>query len=271
MSSLVSTLDETKLIDAIGESSLARRVVLLGSTTSTNDDARRLAREGTPNGTVVIADAQTEGRGRLGRPWFSAPGLGVYVSVVLHASTPPETVTRWTLGASLAACEACHSLGAAAVEVRWPNDLYHEGRKLAGTLLELRTTDRVVQELIVGTGFNANHVESDFPEELRGRAASLRSVTGAAVDREKLVASYIKRLEAVVARLENDRWDEVRESWERLAPGAHGSRVRIAPGSGEGFEGTTCGVDPTGALRVERTGGSIAVIRMGDSVTWLER
>ena len=178
-------------------------------------------------------------------------------------------MTRWALGASLAACEACRALGAGDVEVRWPNDLYHEGRKLAGTLLELRTSGSVVQELIVGTGFNANHGESDFPVELRGRATSLRAATGALVDREHLVAGYLRRLDAAVARLEGGRWEEIRERWEALAPGAHGSSVRITPGRGGGFAGTTRGVDTTGALRVEHPDGGVVAIRLGDSVTWL--
>ena len=270
MSSLTSSLDERKLIDALGDASFVRRIELLGTTGSTNDDARRLARDGAPSGTVVVADAQTEGRGRLGRVWHSAPGLGVYISVLVRTTTPADRVTRWTLGASLAACQACRSVGGEAVEVRWPNDLYHDGRKLAGTLLELRTSGHQVQELIVGTGFNANHGNDDFPEDLRDRATSLRIVTGAPVDREKLTAAYLRCLSSVIARLEEDRWDEIRASWAGLAPGASGARVRVTPGSGDVFEGTTQGVESTGALRIESADGKVFVVRLADAVTWLE-
>ena len=122
----------------------------------------------------------------------------------------------------------------------------------------------------MGTGFNANHGEDDFPEELRERATSLHVVTGAPVDREKLTAIYLRCLSSVIVKLDEGRWDEIRESWMALAPGASGARVRITPASGEVFEGRTRGVDSTGALRIERPGGSVIVVRLGDSVTWLE-
>lgn len=266
--------NEQVLRDAIAGTPFVKRLVVVATTASTNDDVRALASEGAPSGTVVIADEQTAGRGRFGRSWHSSAGLGVYVSVLVRTASRAEAVTRWTLGASLAACEACRDLGGDSVEIRWPNDLYHERRKLAGTLLELRSSGARVHELVVGTGFNANHTPGDFPDDLRDHATSLRQAAGGPVDREALAAAYLLRFGSVVEQLESGRWEPVRDAWHARAPAADGARVRIRAGSQSAgpseIEAVTRGVDSTGALRVERNDGLTTSVHLGDSVIWLE-
>jgi BirA family biotin operon repressor/biotin-[acetyl-CoA-carboxylase] ligase len=269
-----SPWNERLLREAIARTPFVKRLVVVGATASTNDDVRVLAGQGAPSGTVVVADEQTAGRGRLGRSWHSSPGLGIYVSVLVRTTSAAHTVTRWTLGASLAACQACADLGGESVEIRWPNDLFDAGRKLAGTLLELRSSGGQVHELVVGTGFNVNHERGDFPGDLRDRATSLREVVGTPVDRERLTAAYLERFASVVEQLEAGRWEQVRDAWSALAPAAVGAHVRIRPGSQAPeqleIEAVTRGVDDTGALRVEWPDGLTDAIHLGDSVVWLE-
>jgi BirA family biotin operon repressor/biotin-[acetyl-CoA-carboxylase] ligase len=261
-------LDDARLRILLSEVPFATRVEIRGSTGSTSDEVRRLARQGAPSGTVVLADAQSAGRGRLGRRWHSAPGLGLYVSVLIRPSRPVETPTRWTLAAALAAWEACGALGYDGVSIEWPNDLYHGGRKLAGTLTELRSIGSAVQEVIVGTGINVGHAEEDFPEDLAERATSLALVRpDQPADREGLAAAYVERLGALVARLEAGGWPEVVSAWTRRAPNASGAHVSVRlAGDAASFQGVTRGVDDSGALRVERPDGSVMTLRSTASI-----
>ena len=270
MSSTVGMLDEGRLRRLLDGDPFVRRVEVVEVCASTNDEIRKRSLEGAPSGTVVLADRQTAGRGRMGRRWFSPPGLGLYMSALIRPSGPVGAVTLWTLASALAACEACREM-TGGVTIKWPNDLYHGGRKLAGTLTELRTAGPCVQELIVGTGFNVNHRESDFPPPLATRATSLLQARGGMdVDRELLATGYLGRLGQRFATLERGGGDEILDAWSRLAPGTAGERVRITQEGAAYFEGITRGLDSSGALRVEREDRRIVSVHLGESVTSLE-
>jgi BirA family biotin operon repressor/biotin-[acetyl-CoA-carboxylase] ligase len=249
------------------------RLEIVDTTRSTNDDARRLAAAGAPSGTVVVANAQSSGRGRMGRSWHSARGLGIYVSVLFRPSHGVEHLTRWTLASALAGCESCLDAAGLVVDIEWPNDLYHEGRKLGGCLTELRSVGGSVREVIVGTGFNVNHAASDFPQSLAGRATSLaRARGGVKIDREALAAAYVSRLGSRIRDLERGAWSELREAWYRRAPRARGRAVCVRRPEGQGeFHGVTRGVDDAGALQVEHAeDGSIVTLRPGEAIVLKE-
>jgi len=245
-----------------------RRLELVGST---NDELRRLAAAGTPSGTVVVAEAQTAGRGRLGAPWHSPPGSGLYLSVLFRPRGTAADATRFTLASAVAACEAGRASGARELAIKWPNDLLWRGRKVAGTLAELRTTGAAVLDLVVGTGFNVGQGEGDFPPELRGRAASLGMAAGAPVDRERLFALYVRALLDAARLLDLGEWEALRARWSALAPEAAGGRVRVLPGRGAPpFEAVTDGIDATGALRVRDDRGALRTLSLGESLVPLE-
>jgi BirA family biotin operon repressor/biotin-[acetyl-CoA-carboxylase] ligase len=251
-------LDEARIRSLLEKNRFVQRVEVIESTTSTNDEARKLAAEGAPSGTAVISNAQTAGRGRLGRSWHSPPGLGLYLSVLCRPSgTAPEAM-RWTVVSSLAACEACIDVAGCAATIQWPNDVCHEGKKLAGTLAELRS--------------NVNLVETDFPRDLRHRATSLRLASGgASVDREALASSYLWILAERTELLDRGGWNAVRSAWHRLSPTADGRRVRVHQRrTDRSFDGVTRGIDDSGALRVERPDGTVSAVHLGESVTPLE-
>ncbi len=249
-----------------------RALVVLDRADSTNDEARRLAATGADEGTVVIAEAQTAGRGRFGRRWDSPRGLGLYVTVLCRPRRPASELPRWGIAAAAAACLAAREAGAAEVFVEWPNDLVWRGLKIGGTLAEARSTSGVPPDLVVGTGLNVGHVEKDFPVELRGRAASLLMARGGReTDRERLAASYLSKLFGFSADLAAGRFDAVLSAWLPLAPGAEGCRVRVAAGDGASvFLGTTRGLHEAGGLRVEKDDGSVEIVRATGAVTFLE-
>jgi len=185
----------------------------------------------------------------------------------------PEEVTRWTLAAAVAACEAARDLTSAAIEIKWPNDLLWSGRKLAGILTEVRGAGRGAGELVVGTGWNVMHQPSDFPAELGRQATSLWAAGGGrGPEREQVAGGYLCRLGQLARLLTDGQWPEVARSWERLAPESRGRRVRLladAP-DGESAEGVTEGIDELGALLVRRDDGVVQAVRLAESVVRLE-
>jgi BirA family biotin operon repressor/biotin-[acetyl-CoA-carboxylase] ligase len=242
------------------------RVVRLERTGSTNDDLRSLAAAGAPEGTVVIAREQDAGRGRLGRAWHSPPGLGLYLSVLLRPRRPVAEAPRWALAAAAAGAEACEDLGVPGVEVKWPNDLLLDDRKLAGFLAETRTLPDGSTELVLGAGFNVAHREEDFPPELRPIATSLAIARGGvSPGLEATAEAFLSRLSSCAPVLAEGRFDEIAARWSARAPRATGARVRVRDAHGD-YEAVTRGLAPDGALRVERDDGRRATLHSGDVV-----
>ena len=148
---------------------------------STNTLAKQLAKEGAAHGTVLIAGAQSAGRGRLGRSFSSPAGMGVYLSVILRPGCKPEELMHLTCAAGLAACDGVNRAAGIHPEIKWANDLVFEGRKLGGILTELGidSATGTVAYAIIGIGINCNQAPQDFPEEISGIATSLKMITGA--------------------------------------------------------------------------------------------
>jgi len=241
---------------------LVRRVVRLDTTGSTNDDARRLAQEGAPEGTVVIARSQSAGRGRLGRSWHSPDGSGLYLSIVLRPREPLDRVGRYALVAALAALDACRAAGAAAARVKWPNDVLVEGRKVAGILAELRAGSGAA-ELVLGFGVNVGTPPTGYPPDL-APATSLSAAVGRTVGVDDTAAALLASLDGWIACLRRGGWEEVREAFVRYAPGVEGARVTLRGGA----TGITRGLDATGALLVETAQGDVPVHAGESLASW---
>jgi BirA family biotin operon repressor/biotin-[acetyl-CoA-carboxylase] ligase len=237
------------------------RIVVLETTGSTNDDARRLAIGGAQEGTVVVAERQSAGRGRLGRNWDSPERVGLYLSVLLRPADAIDRIGRYPIAAAVAACAACREFAGDRVVLKWPNDVVADQGKLAGVLAEMRRGTSGT-DLVLGIGVNVNQVAEDFETALRGTATSLRILRhGGVVDRETVASTLLEALGATVARIRGDGWREVAEQFLRYAPDATGRRVRLAAG-GLGF---TDGLDASGALRVATANG-IVLVHASESV-----
>jgi BirA family biotin operon repressor/biotin-[acetyl-CoA-carboxylase] ligase len=192
----------------------------------------------------------------------------LYLSVLLRPERPLNEMTRWTLAAALAGCEACRQVTGCAVEIKWPNDLMIERLKLGGILTEARTAAGVARDLIIGMGLNVLHRETDFPPELRQRATSLAMAsTLSAPDRESLAAAFLRRMGEESDLLADGKWDDIAHRWQRLAPGCRGARVLVKEGR---FEGVTRGIDGDGALLVRSNDGVTTALRMADAVEPME-
>ena len=275
------------LAEAIGR--VRGRLDVLGSSIlhfptigSTNDVALALAADGDREGAIVVADEQTAGRGRRGRVWFSPPGSGLYVSVVLAPgrarSDPARATSLLTLTAGMALAEAIEAATALRVDIKWPNDLVVGRRKLGGILAEAapaarasgggapRTVDAVGEagyHVVIGYGINVRGAA--FPAELRDRATSVETELGRPIDREALCAETLASLSRRYADLLAGRFDAILDAWRAFAPGSRGARVTWQAASGP-QAGTTAGIDDRGALLV-RVGDRIERIVAGE-VGW---
>ncbi len=214
-------------------------------TDSTNARARDLALAGAGHGTLITADAQTAGRGRAGRTWSAALGETLLMSVVVCALEPRHALLP--LAVAVAICEACEQTAAVETQIKWPNDIWIEGRKLAGILIEGRPQEGWA---VVGIGLNVSTSREGFLAELRETATSLALAAGKPAPDRTIV------LDALLARLE--RWLEA-SATETLAAWRSRDALEGRSISWERGEGTACGVDERGALLVQTAGGRVAL------------
>jgi BirA family transcriptional regulator, biotin operon repressor / biotin---[acetyl-CoA-carboxylase] ligase len=253
---------------------LGAEVLYYPIATSTNDLAARLADRGGADGTIIIADEQTAGRGRGGHTWFSPPGAGLYVSLIVRGTTTgaESSWARWlTLAAGVAIAEGLHAASGLPVSIKWPNDLVmapagtvRGSRKLGGILAEARTDGGRLTHVIVGFGINVGR--SAFPPEISARATSLEDELGRDVDRGAVLTALLRRFATWLVRLRGGRTPEVVARWRALAVGAAGSSIEWQSEGGP-RRGVTAGIDPEGALLV-RAGALTERIVAGE-VTWL--
>lgn len=242
----------------------AGRVRYWAVVTSTNDVAARLAEQGAADGTAVVADAQTAGRGRHGRSWHSPPGGGLYLSMVLDTAD----ATHLTLMAGVAVAEAIRRATGLAVEIKWPNDIVSAAggrwRKLAGILAEATRAGSAADRTVLGIGINVRPV--DRPAGLAARATSLEEELSRPVDRARVLVECLASLASWRAALAGGARDAVLARWRELSPSCLGARVVWT--SGHECRGTTAGIDEYGALLVRLEQGHLERL-VGGGVTWV--
>ncbi|MBW1710863.1 MAG: biotin--[acetyl-CoA-carboxylase] ligase [Deltaproteobacteria bacterium] len=230
---------------------------------STNIRAKKMALAGAGEGTLVVAESQTAGRGRLGRIWHSPPGLNIYFSLILKPEIPPPRIPLLTLTAGLAGSSAIGSLIGQAPSVKWPNDLLLQNRKIAGILAEMDIKDSRVSFVILGIGINVNLAEQDLPPDLRNQAGSLLISTGKTWDRTEILASLLGELERYYRLLCQGRYDEILGQYRQVCQTLK-TRVRFVQQETV-IEGTAIDVGQSGELIVERAGdGEILYLNAGE-------
>jgi len=230
-------------------------------TGSTNDIAIELGHRGAPHGTVVVAEEQTAGRGRMrGRKWLSEKASGIYVSVLLRPSLPPASAPILTLVAGLAARDAVAQRTGLAPDIRWPNDLLLDGRKFTGILTEMHAVPDRIEFVVIGIGMNVNHQR--FPDDLAPLATSLRIATGREQSRLELLVQLLLELERYYNRFMAEGPAPILDRFLKVSSYARGKRVRVASPT-ESFTGTTDGLHPSGLLRVRRDGGRVETVVSG--------
>jgi len=222
---------------------------------STMTEASRLAALGCASGTIVGAEEQTAGKGRLGRTWHSGPGAGLYVSIILRYPFQPSARPVVTLALGLATCEAIQKATGIVCDLRWPNDVLIQSRKCAGILTELDGP-----AILAGIGINVNH--TSFPEELSATATSLRMLTGRLQSREKLLVELARSVDGFCRLLEREGREPILRMFSSASSYVSGRRVQVDAGDSV-LRGTTAGLNHAGFLILRQDDGRESVILAG--------
>jgi len=242
-------------------SMFAKRIHHFFRTDSTNRVALELGYANEPEGAVVLAEEQTAGRGRAGRNWHSERAAGIYVTLLLRPKISPVQAPLLTMMAGLSAYTAIQAQTGLQPDVKWPNDLMLNGKKVGGILTEMHSEPTAVRFVIVGIGINVN--QEKFPGELSGIATSLRAETGKTHSRLELLARLLREFENDYNRFLRDGSSSVTERFAQVSSYARGKRVRVTNGH-ESYVGVTAGLRPEGLLQVQRDDGTLAIVLAGD-------
>lgn len=237
---------------------IGRKVHAYDTTDSTMDVAHRLAAAGEPEGSVVVAEGQNQGRGRVGRRWLSPKGKGIYASILLRPSLPLADVSQVTLTAAVAVAKAVEFSTSVRPQIKWPNDLLVKGRKLAGILTELNAEVNRVHYVVLGIGLNVNTPANQLP----AHSTSLLEETGKPVERIDLARALLTELDRCYDRFLAGKRESILEEWRRYADFL-GSRIRVAL-PGRTVDGQAMDIDANGALLVRTDTGMIESISAGD-------
>lgn len=230
--------------------------------TSTNDVLKQMALQGAPEGTVLVADSQSGGRGRLGRTFLSPSGVGIYLSVLLRPACMPGELMHLTCGSALAACNAIEQTAGFRPGVKWTNDIVYRKKKLAGILTELGLNqDGSTAYAIIGIGINCNQKPEDFPPELREIAGSLKMVSGREIDRALVAAKMIEGFYEMNRELLQKKSQMISDyRKDCITLGQEISVVR----NGFNRHGKALDVDEDGALLVAYEDGSMETVNSGE-------
>ncbi len=245
----------------LGENQIGHKTWHYFRTDSTNNVAWRLAARGAPHGTLVLAEEQTAGRGRLGRNWYSEKTSGIYSSILLRPPLSPAAAPVLTLMAGVAAHRAISLTTGLPVDIRWPNDLLVNGKKVCGILTEMSAELDRLHAVVLGIGVNINHRE--MPAELKEIATSLRIEGRKFYSRLHLLVTLLKELEQHYRVLLEEGSGAIIRRWAAASSYAEGMRVRVLSNKGE-FLATTLGLESNGALKVRSDDGKVESLLSGE-------
>lgn len=239
-----------------------REVIRLDIVDSTNDYLMELALRGAAHGTVVIADAQKKGKGRLERTWFSPPGKNIYMSVLLRPDLRPGDAPLLTVVSAVACVSAIKKLTGLEAGIKWPNDLVVEGRKLGGILLESRFRSGGISHAVVGIGINVNSGQADFPEDLRAIATSVFQEAGKKTKRAALIDAILDDIDGGLGLLMEKGRSQLLEKYREMSA-TLGKRVKADTGE-RTLEGVALDIDEQGHLMLQTGTGEVETISAGD-------
>lgn len=260
-------LNRAEILYGLNTSVLGRELHCFEELDSTNTYAKRLASEGCADGAAVVAEKQTRGRGRLGRQWESAGKKGVWMSVVLKPSIPPESIQLITLAASVAVVDAVFEATGIETGIKWPNDIILDGKKVCGILAEMSSEMDRINYLVIGIGINVNHDKADFPDNISATAISLKeykksSSAGGALARGEIIKKVLFELEKQYLNIEAGKIEEVIDEWKKRSV-TLGKKVKVNINNIE-LTGMAAGITEDGKLLFKMENGDEYEILSGE-------
>lgn len=252
-------LTPLEIASVLHTETLGKKVVYFESTPSTNEEAKKIAREGAEEGTIVVAEEQTTGRGRLTRHFYSPFAKGIWFSVIFRPTFFPMEASKSTLLAAVGVCRGIRRLGLADAGIKWPNDILYHGKKLVGMLCEMSASMEKIDYIIMGIGINTGMKEKEFPED-GGHATSFLN-EGVNVSRRDLLAAVLAELEAEYKLAQTEGFGRVLDDWRKLSV-TLGEEVRVIFGN-DNYTGKAVDIDDDGCLLVD-TGREVRRVMAGD-------
>lgn len=256
-----SRINPSEIKKCLGSRILGQAGLYFRSLASTNDVAKHLASNGIKEGTIVLAESQSRGKGRLGRKWFSPEG-GLWFSVILRPRIEPKHALKLTLLGSVAVVKTLNMLYGIDADIKWPNDVLISGRKVCGILTEASIKGKSLDFAVLGFGVNGNLDLEAFPRRLRDSAITLKAQLRKEVSREILLCKLLENVEVSYDLLRRGKFEEILDDWRKLS-GFLGSSVRILDGQ-RTIEGIALDLDVDGALIVKLKGGDVQKVISGD-------
>ncbi|WP_409251159.1 biotin--[acetyl-CoA-carboxylase] ligase [Bacillus sp. SCS-153A] len=255
-------VSEEEIHPGLRTRSIGRVIKYIESVPSTQKIAHTLAQEGAEEGTAVIAEEQTEGRGRLLRSWHSPKGTGIWMSIILKPQLPPQKAPQFTLIAAVAVVQAIEEICGLSPEIKWPNDILLNGRKVTGILTELQAEADKINSIIIGIGMNVNQKADDFPEELQSIATSLSLEKSEKISRVKLIQRVMEKLELYYEIYMDKGFTPIKLLWESYAISI-GRKITARTITGS-IHGKALGINEDGVLRIEDEEGQIHEVYSAD-------
>lgn len=246
----------------LGTRVIGKSVISFDSVPSTIDVASSLANEGAPEGTVVVAECQKGGRGRLGRRWTSPAKCGIWTSIILRPPVPPREAPKLTLLTAVSIAKVLNERCEISAKIKWPNDVLVSGRKVCGALTELVAEQDAVRYAIISFGLNVNQTRSKFPAELASTATSMRIEAGHVFDRAEVFRYILRELDDCYLDFRKRGGGRILGEWRELTC-TLGRRVKVQLRDGS-IEGIARELDDDGSLIIELDDGTLRQIAYGD-------
>lgn len=253
------TLSADTIANGLKTHTLGQHIFCFSSTDSTNEEAKRHALQGAPDGSLFLAETQTRGKGRLGRTWTSPPGSGLWFSLLSRSRLSPLRISNMTLITGLAVCRAIRRETGCAARIKWPNDIVIGSRKVCGILTEIAAEVGTIEYIVTGIGINVNIPV--FPEELQKKATSLQIETGAPLSRLSLLQAVLEELEQALDAFEISP-ETFPEEYRKLCISLH-RQVRFYR-EGREHSGEAVDLSPSGELLVREADGTVTAVYSGE-------
>lgn len=253
-------LTPLEIDSALHTETFGRHVVYLESTQSTNEEAKKIAREGAEEGTIVVAEEQITGHGRLARGFYSPFAKGIWFSLILRPKFFPMEASKCTLLAAVGVCRGIRRMGLTDAGIKWPNDILVHGKKLVGILTLMSASMEKIDYIIMGIGINTGIKKNEFPEDFREGATSFLN-EGINVSRKDLLAAILGELEKEYSIAQDEGFDKVLDDWRALSV-TLGQEVRVIFGD-DSYTGKAVDIDRDGCLLVN-TGSEVKRVIAGD-------